>query len=371
MKKIDDKKLIIISSIILVIAIISVTCVLIFNNKTEKELSFNSTFINLKYSNSWNIETKEENLVSLTNNLDGKLSYMIKDVPTEYRTLDLVNLLDKIYNDIQDQNKDYKELAREKAIISQNNYEAYQILYENQDSKRQALMYVGKYNEKLFIIYFDSPTQYFDILIDSVEHTVYNFKINDPDPRYNITVNKIETGNLDYDNNSKLNCNLNELNDYQIKNNNYVTKYKIPSCFFEGSNSDSQYGYFSISETEYLISISTSNILSNIYEYINETDNLTGVERTYQDLEKNDGYKNLKRSSEQLTKNEKDFYIYKFTYERTYSFTESTDYHEKVYIVYSIDYRRTFIIEINANRTSISKELINSLLEIETKKYFD
>ncbi len=369
MKKIKNKKLVITGLLLILISLMIVIFWLL--SKSSKTITFTSTDMNLKYDNTWKIAHQKDNNLLLTHSTNSQISFIIKDIPTEYRELELINLLDKVYPEIQNQNQSYQEISRGETKIGKNNYPVYQILYENKDNQRQTLLYVGKYNEKIFIIYFDSSIQYFDILLDSVDYIVYNFKINDLKPNYKITTRELKTGTLKYNNHeNKLVCDYSDLKEYQIKDNNYLSKYKIPLCFPEDAISKTYSGYYSNITSDYSVRISTSNILSDIYEYVHgdgEALLRINIDYYYEQMQKEHQknpslYKNLSRSDQKITVADKDFYIYKFIYENSY-------YQERVYIVYAIDYRRTFVTEINASSTGINKELIMSLLNVEPQKY--
>lgn len=175
-KKVDKKKQELLNqknkllktiTLIFVIAIIAILAwILLFKNNSYIR-EFENDYMTLKYDTIWKINKKTLNSVSFTHNTNSFIDIKTTKLSSNFINSDTQTIADEVRFDIEKQNSKYKLLKDEKKKISENNYDAYKLLYENGES--QTLVVIIKNNNYLYVINYTSNNEYFDILLDSVQ----------------------------------------------------------------------------------------------------------------------------------------------------------------------------------------------------------
>lgn len=262
---------------IIVIIIALLGAVLITNkNKEEKiqELSTNNYL--LKYDNTWKVkEQKDEEIKLFHKKTKSELNIIIKELEDEinYKTID--ELFDSILYNIQEQNKEYKLLYKEKVKITQNNLEGYKLLFENNERQVEICLY--KQSNKLVTITYETTSEYFDILLDSANYIINNFMLYEQKFDVLTSIN-LETEQITYKDAPEVKSLLNEVKQGEIANENYMVNYSIPSNFKEtgGANATDKTADYVFENLELgkSIHLSTNILSSNIYEYLDKEENV-------------------------------------------------------------------------------------------------
>jgi len=165
-------KAMLISIIIMVIISMFFLIVLVFD--TGYELFKNDEF-QIKYDNNWNVLKKSSSEVTLNHKSNSRLNIKVDYLGSQYRKTELESLIENIMIDVEKENPEYRLVNKEQALISEQGYEGYKYLYEN--DYMQALINVFKKNDKIIIITYFADHSCFDILLDSVNDIIWNFKM--------------------------------------------------------------------------------------------------------------------------------------------------------------------------------------------------
>ena len=115
---------------------------------------YNNRNFKISYDNTWKV-LDDKNVLS-DNYIDTPLSDLISD----------------IMDSIEEQNKEY-ELISSANITDK--YEAYSFLYEY--DMEQALVNIYKKDSKLIIVYYEANSEYYDIVLDSVDSMLDSLEI--------------------------------------------------------------------------------------------------------------------------------------------------------------------------------------------------
>ena len=315
----------------------------------DTEHDFNNDFYSVSYDGSWHIiKTSDDKLV--LSHGKGTLTFNIIELNENKIYLDIDSLIDDIKYDIEKENSSYKLLSQEKTYLTKNRFLGYSYLYENKSDNVKVSIYKdGKY---IVVITYEANTKYFDMLLDSANNIIYNFKLLEK--KYDL-VEKLEipNGKIIYSESSDYK-NLEDTYIEEIANNNYVVNYSIPKkyqrTYYYSLSGSYTYNGFS----DYLKSSNlTVNIYNrNIYEYIKDDSN----DSLYQKYNKYRDNEKYKENIEKVDK--KDNYIYKNSY--IIPSTLGDNFCENVELIYSLDTNHILVVVFENKNASISKELVDS-----------
>lgn len=358
------KKYILVIIIALIVILIGFIGMILFwgnsNKITIKE--FKNNYCSFNYDNSWKIQEQKENSILLANK-QSSLNIEVVSLENEYKYLSIEDMLDEFLFSINQQNQQYSLLFKEKDYITENSYEGYKILYE--DGESQSMIMICKKDDKLFVFNYEAKNKYFDILLDSAQNIIYTF--NTIDEKFELTHKlDIETSKIEWFPNEEITSQLNDVNNYDIANNNYLVNISVPQKF-ELSKFDSMSAYFNYKGLkEGSISLNAYIYNSNIYTFLDKEESVSFY-KTYRIHRENEEYSNFKEELEQIEVEDKIQYIYKnsYTYISNYG---NTDY-EEVVILYELDTKHVLKINIQASNTKIPKELVDSINLNSSKNY--
>ncbi len=353
MKKIlNNKKFIISLILVITIIIVLLAYLLIFNDTTIKESSIKNDYYAVAYDTTWKVKESSNTRLLLEHSTSSSLDINIISLDNDSANSDIDLLIEDVIYSIEKQNRDYKLLSSKKVTITNNDYEAYKYLYENNDM--QSMIIIGKVAEKLFIINYCASDEYFDILLDSSQAIINSFKLLNKEIKLTVNAIDIKEEEISF-NSSNDTCNYKDVAEYDIYNNHYNVKYSIPKCFAL-LDFDSVYGSFRETFDTGYISIRTNVVYRNIYEYLTDDTAFGTLAANIKSLKEN--YNDVVVQNEKLS-NGKEGYIYKINYD--YDLDTTILKYEQIYLVYYVDYLRTFVIELDAKDTNISKNLVDNI----------
>ncbi len=310
---------------------------------------YNNDYYSVSYDGSWHIIKNVEDELKLSHG-KGSLTFNIIELDDNKLYLDIDSLIYDIKYDIEKENNSYKLLSQEKTYLTKNHFLGYSYLYENNSDNVKVSIYKdGKY---LVIITYEASSKYFDMLLDSANNIIYNFKLLEK--KYDLLEKlEITNGLISYSESSDY-SNLDDTYIEEIANNNYVVNYSIPKkyqrTYYNSLSGSYTYNKFS----DYLKSSNLSvNIYNrNIYEYIKD-DSRDALYQKYNSYRNN---KNYKENIEKVDK--KDNYIYKNSY--IIPSTLGDNFCENVELIYSLDTNHILVVVFENKNASISKELVDS-----------
>lgn len=364
MKKIlmNKKLFTIIVSVVLSLSILLIAGIIykLINSNIKR---YKNEVYSIKYDSTWKIKSNTNKEIVLKHKTDSSIEFSIIELNKENSEKEFIKLVEEVKYDIESKNTNYKLITSSFKKLLNNDYEAYQLLYETKDN--QSMIMIIKKDNQLLIANYVSDNQYFDILLDSAFNIINNFTLLDEKIILKNNLKTIKTTTITYNNDSK--TNYKEKNKYVIYSNHYEVNYSIPKVF-KLNSFDSIYGSYKLlgKETNQTISIDTHVLYKNMYEYITDETSYATLLYKINELKKDDKTSNVKVTNEKLN-SKYEGYIYKISY--NYKAYNTTEKIQKIYMIYSLDYLRTFIIEIEASNMQISKSLIENIQLNSFKKY--
>ncbi|MEE3343007.1 MAG: hypothetical protein VZS44_02840 [Bacilli bacterium] len=360
--------------IVLLLCICGFSLYKLFTNSSLKEV--NNELYAFKYDTTWKLKEKKDNKIVLKHKSGSTIDIQIIELTDEYRFSTIDELIDELLFNIKEQNDNYKLLSKKHDKMTKYQYSGYKILYEN--GKEQSMVNLYKKSDKLVYINYEAKNEYFDILLDSVHNIIYNLDVKDKKFDYKSKI-KINTTNINYSSSDKLDKMIKDSKTYEIANNNYLVKYSIPSIFDE-DGLNSKYGYYNFklkndTGPDSSISLSTSILNENIYEYVDKSESLN-VFSSYSGYKKGGDYSNFKESIEKLDGKYNGF-IYKNSYNYNNSMTWDKDFNvkkvkkpvENVVLIYALNNNHIFVIKIEGDDLAITKKLIDNIKFIKKSNY--
>ena len=338
-----------------IIAAIGTILVLMLVDKKINTKTFENNYYTFNYDTKWSITNKSNSMVKLKNDDKATLNVEIVQMDDEYKYSNISDFIDDILYDINDQNKEYKLISQKDSKITKSSYDGYKFLYESDSS--QVMITIAKTGDKVIIFNYEAKNKYFDILLDSVQNIIYNFKLKPDtfDLSYKISV---DTNNIAYSKNDSLVSKIKELKTYEIANSNYYVNYSIPDIF-RMTSFDSKSGTFDYKENNNRITLNTYIFNFNIYDYVDSSKEYSNIYSDYSYVKKDsDKYLNFVDGTSEFNIGKYKGYIYKISYTTTEYVKNDID----AYII-AIALNKNHILRIKVEGTNIKvpKELIDSI----------
>lgn len=121
---------------------------------------------------------KKDNYISLNHKSSKSLLKIeIITLDKEYKYTDIDDLIDEIIYNVDEQNKNYKLISKQKDTFTKYEFKGYKLLYETE--AEQTMIMTFKKSDKLIVASYEAKNKYFDMLLDSVQNIVYNFNTAD------------------------------------------------------------------------------------------------------------------------------------------------------------------------------------------------
>ena len=153
-----------------IVIIISVIMFLLNNDVKIKEYSNDD--IELVYDSTWKLVCK--NSLELKHRKSKSTFKVVsKDLESNYYDTSLNDMIKDIVYDVQTQNKGFILIDTEENISEK--YEGYSYLYEKDEE--QVLVNIYKKDNKLVIAYYSASSEYYDIVLDSVDAMLDSLEI--------------------------------------------------------------------------------------------------------------------------------------------------------------------------------------------------
>jgi len=362
MKKIKEfiiKNQKILLSILIGIIVIGIVSLSIFSS-LKKSRVFKNEQVYFHYPNIWRVIKNDSSEIVLKHSNGSSLEMLLVDLEEENKYQSYSDISNRILSKIEDDNKEYKLIAREDALITPVGYNAIKSLYEKNDY--QTLIIISKIDDKIVLFSYEAYSKYFDLLLDSVYGIIYSFQLVNEQAKIAYNLKEIDSTNLQFSKNTDFEKLLTDIHSYQIANNHYIVHYSIPSVFIE-EDYNSTRGNYTYKDDVGNISLSSVVEYISIYDLINRNDITYSVPYI---REKNSNNKKISSYRDEIKK-EKDYYIYHTTYQ--YDGYDGIEDKELFYIFYPLDSLRTFIITVEANNIKIPEKLI-SMISFDSKKKY-
>ena len=337
---------------VIIMFLLGIGCILSFFYLViyDTDHDFNNDYYSVSYDGSWHIiKTNEEKLV--LSHGKGKLTFNIQELSDNKVYQDIDSLIDDIIYDIEKNNSNYKLLSKEKIYLTKNHFLGYSYLYENKGNNVKVSIY--KDSKYIVIITYEADSKYFDMLLDSANNVIYNFKLQEK--KYDLEEKlEITNGKINFSQSSEYKS-LDDNYTEEIANNNYLVNYTIPKAYQSSRyySLSGSYSYKGFSDYLKSSNLSVNIYKRNIYEYIKDDTN-DSLYQKYNKYRENDKYK---ENIEKVDKN-KDNYIYKNSYIIPSNLGDN--FYENVELIYSLDRNHILVVVFENKNVSVSRELIDS-----------
>lgn len=351
--------------IALSILLIGILCLILFNILSSKSIALNEKNYNLKYDSSWKVKEKKDNYISLNHKSSKSLLKIeIITLDKEYKYTDIDDLIDEIIYNVDEQNKNFKLISKQKDTFTKYEFKGYKLLYETE--AEQTMIMTFKKSDKLIVASYEAKNKYFDMLLDSVQNIVYNFNTADETFELKNSIKK-ESSKISYSKSEDLDKIITKNKEYEIAHNNYKVIYEVPSVF-ELSDFNTESNYFNLKGYDKgQMTISTYIYNKNVYEYLNK-DNLVNVYQNYKMYKKDKDISDFKEQVSELDSKYSDSYIYKNSYKtnaiKHNDKLEAESYKrtdENIELIYSLNRNHILIVVIDSEGIPITKKLIDSI----------
>ena len=272
----------VVAAIIVVFGIILILVVQDNTSIKNKELVTDKYI--LKYDSTWKLRSNDDYSIRLKHKNGSIIDISIEELPETYKYSNLSSTIDNVLYSIEKENKELKLLKKE--IVKINKSDSYKVLYEKGDN--ESLITIMKKGDKLILFELTADDKYIDILLDSYNEIVREFKLNheDIDLSGEIDINK---SRIKWKKNKQISSNLKNKNIYEIADLNYKVSYKLPEKFvLQELNTLSNRYIFSYDESK--VTITTSIKETNIYEYLNKNKDKFTIYYNYKDLNNSKDY---------------------------------------------------------------------------------
>ncbi len=168
------KKLLQKLSLIFIVAIVVVVLWIIFIKNRTYTRKYTNDYLSFNYDSTWTLSRDNNNYIGLTHKTNSLISIVTYSLTSKNINLEIESLADEIKFDISKQNTSYKLLKGEKSYITENKYDCYKMLYEDDSSQTQVI--VIKRDNNLYVINYTSPNNTFDIVLDSFQTILSSLK---------------------------------------------------------------------------------------------------------------------------------------------------------------------------------------------------
>lgn len=139
----------------------------------EQMKDFSNDDITMEYDKSWKLK-KKDNGVNLEHRKTGsELDIQVMILDDNFMDIDLKDIIEDIINSVEIQNSEYYLIGKESYTGSK--YDEYSYLYEKDNE--QAMVRIIKKDCKLVLAYYEAGSEYYDIVLDSVDTILESLEI--------------------------------------------------------------------------------------------------------------------------------------------------------------------------------------------------
>lgn len=344
-----------------IIAVVLFTCLIIMPKEEDVLKEIENDIYTISYDNNWTLKEQNKSYIKLEQD-SNTLEFIVKELTKEDQELSFEYFINNLIEKITLENETYNLIVEKSRKVTKSQYEGYELLYEN--GKEQTLVVIARKGSNLLLVNYTASNEAFDVLLDSVENIIYEFTLLDKVVSFEQKLDEIKVTNISFSNTS---FDYTKTKEYELWSNHYNVVYQLPQIFNQTNISTTSQSYQYVGNTYDEIIKLTANVQNiNLYELVVEKDYITSIPSIIESLKQEEKVSELKVETEEITK-KYEGYIYRITYK--YQGLEEQKNVEKVYILYALDYLKTFVIEIEATNINVSRELIDDISIVSTKKY--
>lgn len=155
-------------SMIFIVSIIIIVLWIVFIKNRTYIRNYDNDYMSFNYDSTWTLSRDNDNYIGLSHKTNSLISIVTYSLTSKNINLGIESLADEVKFDIAKQNTSYKLLKGEKSYITNNKYDCYKMLYEDDSSQTQVI--VIKRDNYLYVINYTSSNNTFDIVLDSFQN---------------------------------------------------------------------------------------------------------------------------------------------------------------------------------------------------------
>lgn len=134
---------------------------------------YKDTNFKVQYDSTWKVESDNQELKLVHKQSGSIVRIQCKELDKNYMDISLSDLIVDIMYSIEEQNTGYHLIKKLDSPTEK--YESYSYLYES--GMKQALVHVYKKDNKLVLAYYEANSEYYDIVLDSVDTLLSSLEI--------------------------------------------------------------------------------------------------------------------------------------------------------------------------------------------------
>ena len=356
-----DKKILIIIAIIILLLL----AYLLFFKKGLKMKEYSNDNYQVMYENSWSIKTKEDDYLVLSHK-KGDITFRIINLEGENLYKDIDGLIESVRFEIESDNKDYKLVSMERAEITVNCHDGYNLFYKDVDKEVKVSVY--KDGNRLVLFSFEAEKEDYDLLLYSANNIIYNFTLLDKDYALGDTLD-IKTSKVSFDKSNEYQS-LDTKDTYEIADVHYYVQFEVPKIYKQSSINSKylSFKYESFGDSKMSSTIDVHIYKKNLFRYLVDRGEYDyySIFSSYKSVRDK---KDFKEALDYYDK-ENNIFIYKNSYkdERILDKSQFDDY-ETAIIVYPLNKNHIVCIKIDNRNVPITKEVVDSVKILKTANY--
>lgn len=165
-------KKILLPLLLVIVMVLGIFGIIYFNRIKIK--TYENELYSFKYDSTWKLERDDFNVLLVHKKSKATLNIKYRELENYFIDIQLKDIVNELVDGIIEQNDGYS-LISFGGIVS-NEMEGYSYLYEKDNE--QALVNIYKKDKNLIIIYYVCKSNYFDIVLDSVDYMLSSFQMN-------------------------------------------------------------------------------------------------------------------------------------------------------------------------------------------------
>ncbi len=157
---------------VVILLVLLVVLYFVFKNVSFGKQEYVGTYYKVQYDSSWSSNTKDDNLILKHRKSKGTINIYYKLLDSELIDANLEDIISDIISSLSEQNDGYKMISK---VHNTDKYDSYYLIYEK--NNEQSLVAIFKQDNVLIFIVYNNSSDYFDIVIDSVDSIIDSLEI--------------------------------------------------------------------------------------------------------------------------------------------------------------------------------------------------
>ena len=157
---------------IVILLILLVVVYFIIKKVSFAKQEYVGNYYKVQYDSSWSSSTKDDNLILKHRKSKGTINIYYKLLDKELIDANLEDIISDIISSLSEQNDGYKMISK---VHKNEKYDSYYLIYEKDND--QSLVAIFKQDNVLVFIVYNNNSDYFDIVIDSVDSIIDSLEI--------------------------------------------------------------------------------------------------------------------------------------------------------------------------------------------------